>query len=99
MRKVFKEFGIDYRSVDLDAVEYMNDDRGGKIRAALRDHTGCNTFPQIFIKGEFIGGCTELFDACKDGTLMSQLSSHKIPFDDKVSTDPYSFLPGWLHPR
>jgi len=99
VRKVLKAYGIDYRSVDLDSVEYINNDRGGKIRSALRDHTRCNTFPQIFIKGEFIGGCTELFDACKDGSLMRKLTSHQIPYDNQINIDPYSFLPGWLHPR
>ena len=99
VRKVLAEYGIDYRSVDLDAVAYLEDNRGGKIRAALRDKTGWNTFPQIFIKGEFIGGCTDLFDGCKDGSLLQQLDSLQIPRNESVQADPYSFLPGWLHPR
>ncbi len=61
--------------------------------------TGWNTFPQIFIKGEFIGGCTDLFDGCKDGSLLQQLDSLQIPRNESVQADPYSFLPGWLHPR
>lgn len=99
VRKALKEYGISYRSVDLDSVEYLDDDRGGKIREALRNHTSSNTFPQIFIQGEFIGGCTELFDACKEGSLQSKLAKHQIAYDETVKTDPYSFLPGWLHPR
>ncbi len=98
-RKVFAEYGIDFRSVDIDSVEYMENNRGGKIRAALRNKTTWNTFPQIFINGEFIGGCTDLFDDCKDGSLQNRLNSHNIPYNDSIKTDPYSFLPGWLHPR
>jgi cysteine synthase A len=98
-RKVFAEYGIDYRSVDIDSVEYMDNNRGGKIRAALRDKTTWNTFPQIFINGEFIGGCTDLFDYCKDGSLQERLTSHNIAYDSSVKTDPYSFLPSWLYPR
>jgi cysteine synthase A len=78
---------------------YQQDNRGGKLRQALRAHTGSNTFPQIFIAGEFVGGCSELFDACKDGQLAERLQAHGIPYDKTVSDDPYSFLPGWLHPR
>lgn len=99
VRKVLAEYGIDYRSVDLDAVAYLDDNRGCKIRAALRDNTGWNTFPQIFIKGEFIGGCTDLFDGCKDGSLLQKLDALQIPRNESVETDPYSFLPAWLHPR
>lgn len=99
VRKVLAEYGIDYRSVDLDSVAYLDDNRGGKIRTALRSKTGWNTFPQIFIKGDFLGGCTDLFDGCKDGSLLQRLDDLNIPRNDAVTSDPCSFLPGWLHPR
>ena len=99
VRKVLAKYGIPYRSVDLDSVAYQQDNRGGKLRQALRAHTGSNTFPQIFIGGDFVGGCTELFDACKDGQLAERLQRHGISYDTTVDADPYSFLPGWLHPR
>ncbi len=99
VRKVFAEYGIEYRSVDLDSVEYQENNRGGKIRVALRNKTTWNTFPQIFIKGKFIGGCTDLFDGIKDGKLLSKLEQLDIEHKKDVSADPYDFLPGWLHPR
>lgn len=99
VRKVLKAYGIPYRSVDLDSVDYQQDELGGKLRVALREKTGCNTFPQIFINGEFIGGCTELFELCKDGKLIEKLEQLDIPCDGSVTIDPYSLLPGWLHPR
>jgi cysteine synthase A len=99
VRKVLAKYQIPYRSVDLDSVAYQDDNRGGKIREALRAKTGWNTFPQIFIGGEFIGGCTDLFDSLKEGSLAEQLQRHEVPFDAGVKDDPYSFLPGWLHPR
>jgi cysteine synthase A len=99
VRKVLAKYQIPYRSVDLDSVAYQDDNRGGKIREALRAKTGWNTFPQIFIGGEFIGGCTDLFDSLKEGSLAERLQRHEVPFDAGVKDDPYSFLPGWLHPR
>ncbi|MBY5921622.1 pyridoxal-phosphate dependent enzyme [Ferrimonas balearica] len=99
VRKVFKQYGIEYRSVDLDSVAYQSDNRGGKIRAVLKDKTGWNTLPQIFIQGEFIGGCTDLFDQIRDGSLAERLKQGGIPFDQTVDADPYKQLPSWLHPR
>jgi cysteine synthase A len=99
VRKVLASYGIRYRSVDLDSAAYQAGNRGGKVREALSARTGWNTFPQIFIAGEFVGGCTDLFDACKDGSLGQRLQRHRIPYDATVDCDPYSFLPGWLHPR
>ncbi len=99
VRKVLAEYGISYRSVDLDSLEYQKGNRGGKMRVALSEKTGWNTFPQIFINGEFVGGCTDLFDDCKNEDLQKRLARAGVPFNKNVKTDPYGFLPGWLHPR
>ncbi|EPC02922.1 cysteine synthase [Litchfieldella anticariensis FP35 = DSM 16096] len=99
VRKVLQHYEIPYRSIDLDSVEYQQDNRGGKIRAVLKDMTGSVTLPQLFIGGEFIGGCTELFDLCKEGTLFERLQALNVPHDAGKTVDPYSMLPSWLHPR
>ena len=99
VRKMLGKYEIPFRAVDLDSVAYQKDDWGGQIRAALRARTSINTFPQIFIGGEFIGGCTEFFDAQKDGSLSAMLKKNDVPFNAGVDVDPYSFLPKWLHPR
>ncbi|HYM27944.1 MAG TPA: pyridoxal-phosphate dependent enzyme [Steroidobacteraceae bacterium] len=99
VRKMFARNGIAYRSVDLDSVEYQKDDRGGQIRAALTARTAISTIPQIFVGGEFVGGCTDVFDAYKAGRLQALLEKHHAPYDRALRVDPYSFLPGWLHPR
>jgi cysteine synthase A len=99
VRKMFGACDIPYRSVDLDSVEYQQDNRGGQIRAVLAAQTGSKTIPQIFVGGQFIGGCTETFDAYKDGQLQVMLSDHGVSFNKDVDIDPYDFLPKWLHPR
>jgi cysteine synthase A len=98
-RKLFGELGIDYCSVDLDSVEYQADDRGGKIRAVLAEHTGAVTIPQIFIGGDHVGGCTELFDAYGDGSMQRKLDESGVEYASEVEIDAYGLLPGWLHPR
>ena len=98
-RKLFKRLGIRYRSVDLDSVEYQVAERGGKIRAVLARHTGSPTIPQIYIGGAHIGGCTELFDAMRNGALQRHLQACGIDYDTGVDLDPYTLFPKWLQPR
>jgi cysteine synthase A len=99
VRKMFAKYEIPYRSIDLDSVEYQKDNKGGKIRAALRERTTSKTIPQIFIGGQYIGGATELFDAARDGSMQKLLEENTVNYNKKVKDDPYSFLPGWLHKR
>lgn len=99
VRKMFAKYEIPYRSIDLDSVEYQKDNKGGGIRAALRDRIGSKTIPQIFIGGQHVGGATELFDLQKDGDLAELLEKNSVVYNKDVDVDPYTFLPGWLHRR
>ena len=50
-------------------------DMGGKERALMIERTnGRNTVPQIFIRGEHVGGCSELFRLDDEGRLDQLLS-------------------------
>jgi cysteine synthase A len=99
VRKMFKQFGIAYRSIDLDSVEYQAGDRGGQIRRALNARFDTKTIPQIFVGGERVGGATEVFDAWREGRLQTLLRENGVAFDESIDTDPYALLPGWLHKR
>ena len=44
--------GCDFRVFDI------TEDK--ETRASLAEATGCETLPQIFCEGEFIGGCSDL---------------------------------------
>jgi cysteine synthase A len=99
VRKMLAKYEIPYRAVDLDSVEYQKDNKGGNIRAAIYEQTGLKTIPQIYIGGEHIGGATEFFDACKDGSMRKTLEANSVSYNQQVDADPYSFLPGWLHTR
>jgi cysteine synthase A len=98
VRKLFAHYAIPYRSVDLDSVQYQAGDRGGKLRAALRERTGWNTLPQLFVGGEFVGGATDLFDECIAGKFQQRLQSAGVPLQGEIE-NPYGFLPKWLHSR
>lgn len=99
VRKLFARLGIEYLSVDLDSVEHQAGDRGGKIRAVLAQRTGARTIPQIYVGGVHVGGCTDLFDAWRNGSLRRRLDERGIRYDKSADVDPYTLLPKWLQPR
>jgi cysteine synthase A len=99
VRKLFARLGIQYRSVDLDSVEFQKGDFGGRIRAVLAERTGAKTIPQVFVGGTHIGGCTETFDSWKDGSLRRRMERQGIAYDRRTDIDPYDLLPKWLQPR
>jgi cysteine synthase A len=99
VRKFFKAIDLPYRSIDLDSVAYQQNNWGGDIRAALRERVQVPTIPQIFVGGEHLGGCTDTFDAFKQGRLQALLQATGIEYRHRDGFDPYTLLPKWLHPR
>ena len=99
VRKIFDRYNVKYRSVDIDSVEYMDGERGKKMRKVLDKQNNWKTLPQIYLGGQFVGGCTDLFDGINDGSFAEIMEKHQIPYDKSVKVDPYSLLPAWLHPR
>ncbi len=99
VRRMFKQLGIEYRSIDLDSAAYQDGNWGGQLRVALREKIGSPTIPQIFVGGKYIGGATETFDAFNAGELQKLLANNNVPFDESLKVDAYTFLPKWLHPR
>lgn len=99
VKKLFAKSSIPFKAIDLDSATYQENDFGGEIRRALNAHTGCVTIPQVFVNGEFIGGCTETFDAYIDSSLQTKLKSIGVNFDDQAQLSPYELLPKWLQPR
>jgi cysteine synthase A len=85
--------------VDLDSVALQQDNRGGRIRAALTARTSVATIPQVFVGGELIGGATDTLEAWKQGKLQQLLDARGVGYQRDNSTDPYSFLPNWLAKR
>ncbi|MDJ0701392.1 MAG: cysteine synthase A [Woeseiaceae bacterium] len=99
LRKLFDRLGVNYKSVDIDSVEYQENERGVKIRQALGERVGSPTMPQVFVAGEHVGGCTEVIEAFQQGALQSSFEDNEIDYDKAVEFDAWSLLPQWLHPR
>jgi monothiol glutaredoxin len=58
---IFEELGCDYETRNI----LENPD----LRQAMKDFSNWPTFPQIYIKGEFVGGCDIAIDMFKTGEL------------------------------
>jgi cysteine synthase A len=99
VRRLFKEFDIPYRSVDLDSAAYQKDNWGGQIRNVLKARLDVPTIPQIFVGKTHLGGATETFDAFNDGRLQKLLGENSVAFKPANGVNAYSFLPKWLQPR
>jgi len=99
VRKVLTHYGIPFRTIAIDSVAYQGNNRGNKMRDVLVSQNKWATFPQIYVDGEFVGGCTDFFDSCKDGSMVKRLDAHQISYNESIQVDPYSFLPTWLHSR
>jgi cysteine synthase len=98
-RKLFDRLGIAYLSVELDGPACHSDDLGVRLRPVLARRTGAPTIPQIAIGGEWLGGCGELFEAWRDGSLRERLAVCGVAYDAEAEIDPERLLPAWLHPR
>eukprot|EP00281_Chroomonas_sp_CCMP1168_P024498 CAMPEP_0206228144 /NCGR_PEP_ID=MMETSP0047_2-20121206/9011_1 /ASSEMBLY_ACC=CAM_ASM_000192 /TAXON_ID=195065 /ORGANISM="Chroomonas mesostigmatica_cf, Strain CCMP1168" /LENGTH=161 /DNA_ID=CAMNT_0053651365 /DNA_START=143 /DNA_END=628 /DNA_ORIENTATION=+ len=97
--KMLTAAGVPYGIINVDALMYSEGNFGGQVRTSVCELTGAKTFPQIFINGEFVGGCTDLFDKWKAGEAQTKLEAAKIPFERDAAPAPYTFLPKWLAKR
>lgn len=95
LMKLLDTADIPYEAINIDSFKYAKDQMGNKYRAALCDMTGCNTFPQLFVNGEFVGGAVDACMMWKDGELQKKLSNAGVEFGE-YEGDPFEFLPKWM---
>ena len=64
--QILNYLGIDYKGVNVLA----DDD----IRQGIKDYSNWPTVPQLYVKGEFIGGSDIVMELHKDGNLSDILN-------------------------
>jgi len=55
------------------------------IRQGIKDYADWPTIPQLYVKGEFIGGCDIITDMMLSGELDTLLTDNKITFDKEAA--------------
>jgi cysteine synthase len=97
VRRLFERLGAPLDVIELDAPAHAAD--AGALRARLHTLTGSPTLPQVFVGGQWIGGCSETFEALADGSLAQRLAGLGLPCRLPPGFDPAQLLPTWRQPR
>ena len=61
---------LDHLQVDFESVNVLEDDG---IRQGIKDFSNWPTIPQLYIKGEFVGGCDIVKEMFETGELQAYL--------------------------
>ena len=67
--QIFKSMDVPFETVDVDILQ----DEG--LRAGMKIYSQWPTFPQVYIDGEFYGGCDICIDGYKDGSLVEAVEA------------------------
>ena len=68
--QILDHLGVDYNGVNvLENVE---------IRDGIKEYSNWPTIPQLYVKGEFVGGCDIIREMFQEGELKSYLSERGL---------------------
>jgi monothiol glutaredoxin len=70
--QILKTIGINFKAIDV-----LQD---AELREGIKAFTNWPTIPQLYIKGEFIGGCDIVREMYETGELKALLSEKGIAF-------------------
>jgi monothiol glutaredoxin len=69
---------LNYMGVDFADVNVLADEQ---IRQGIKDYSDWPTIPQLYVKGEFIGGCDIVTEMTLSGELDQLFADKGIGFD------------------
>ncbi|HXQ68740.1 MAG TPA: Grx4 family monothiol glutaredoxin [Alphaproteobacteria bacterium] len=68
--QVLNHLGVKFKGIDV-----LEDP---EIRQGIKEFSSWPTIPQLFVKGEFIGGCDIVRDMFQSGELATVLKNHGV---------------------
>ncbi|MEO0498413.1 MAG: Grx4 family monothiol glutaredoxin [Pseudomonadota bacterium] len=75
--QIMNYLGVEYKGVNVLA----SDD----LRQGIKDYSDWPTVPQIYVKGEFIGGCDIVREMFQQGELQTHLEAQGVPVQGQAS--------------
>ena len=75
--QILDYLGVDYKGHNVLA--------GDDLRQGIKDYSNWPTIPQLYIKGEFVGGCDIITEMFQSGELKDALVEHGIPFKGEAA--------------
>jgi monothiol glutaredoxin len=73
---------LNYMGVDFADVNVLAD---AEIRQGIKDFSDWPTIPQLYVKGEFIGGCDIVTEMTLSGELDALFEANGITFDKEAA--------------
>lgn len=73
---------LNYMGVDYGDVDVLQD---AGIRQGIKEFSDWPTIPQLYVKGEFLGGCDIVTEMVLSGELDQALEAKGIAFDKEAS--------------
>ena len=67
---VLSHVGVQFKGINV-----LDDDA---IRQGIKDYSDWPTIPQLYVKGEFVGGCDIIREMYETGELIEMLNTHGI---------------------
>ena len=71
---------LKHLKVNFNGVNVLEDE---KMRQGIKDFSDWPTIPQLYIKGEFIGGCDIVKEMFEKGELQNKLKEKSISYKNK----------------
>jgi monothiol glutaredoxin len=73
---------LDYLGVTYKCINVLDD---ADLRQGIKDYANWPTIPQLYVKGEFIGGCDIVREMYEAGELQQMLSEKGVKHDTAVA--------------
>ena len=69
---------LNYMAIDFTDVNVLADEA---LRQGIKDYSDWPTIPQLYVKGEFVGGCDIITEMTLSGELDTLLSENGVNYD------------------
>ena len=76
--QILTHLGVKFKGIDV-----LSDP---EIRQGIKEFSSWPTIPQLYVKGEFVGGCDIVREMFQEGELQQLLSDKGVAFDKATMT-------------
>ncbi len=73
---------LNYMGVDFADVNVLADEQ---IRQGIKEYSDWPTIPQLYVKGEFVGGCDIITEMTMSGELDKLFAENGVTFDQAAA--------------
>jgi len=73
---------LNYMGVDFQDVNVLENET---VRQGIKDYSDWPTIPQLYVKGEFVGGCDIITEMTLSGELDTLFEQNDVNFDKEAA--------------